>query len=317
MTDPRVELIRADGRNFLVHTSRRYDAIAIEVGQISRPGIAFFYTAEFYRSVRTKLTPGGLLTQFVPLGWLTPEQLQSVVATFIDSFPQASLWYNTWELLLIGVNGEKLNFDTSRLELLSADPEIRRQLRYAHWGSEKYNLNRPEVFLASFLTGPKGLAAMAGSALIHDDRPILDHAVFNSSIAQSVDLIRENLEPVERWLDLAAVDPSPDPAVIQDIREKNLDDLLASASMRRANAIRFKGSIDQRVQLLAEAVQQNPENFQAQRRYGDELVQQQRFDEARSAYRAALQIKQHNAYVRDALEQIDAEMMKVPTGQAP
>jgi spermidine synthase len=42
MTDPRVELIRADGRNFLVHTPKRYDAIAIEIGQIARPGIAFF-----------------------------------------------------------------------------------------------------------------------------------------------------------------------------------------------------------------------------------------------------------------------------------
>jgi spermidine synthase len=317
MADPRVELIRADGRNFLVYTPSSYDAIAIEVGQISRPGIAFFYTAEFYRAARTKLAPGGLLTQFVPLGWLTPEQLRSVVATFIDSFPQASLWYNTWELLLIGVNGEETNFDMSRLDWLSSNPEIREQLRYAHWGGPQYNLNRPEVFLASFLTGPEGLAAMAGTVLIHDDRPILDRVVFNSSIAETVDLIRANLQPVNRWLDLSAVSPALDRDSIQDIREKNLDDLLASASLRRANAIRFKGSIEQRVQLLAEAVQHNPENFQAQRRYGDELVQQQRFDEARSAYQAALQIKRNNAYVQNALAQIDALTKKVPSGRAP
>jgi spermidine synthase len=317
MTDPRVGLIRADGRSFLVHTPKRYDAIAIEVGQISRPGIAFFDTAEFYRSVRTKLTPGGLLTQFVPLAWLTPEQFRSVVATFIDSFPQASLWYNTWELILMGTNGEETNFDTSRLELLTGNPEIRRQLRYAHWGGRKYNLNRPEVFLASFLSGPKGLAAMAGAALIHDDRPILDHAVFDSSITDVVDLIRENLQPVDRWLDLAAVDPSPDPGVIEKIREKNLDDLLASALIRRANAIRFKGSIEQRVQLLAEAVQHNPESFQAQRKYGDVLMQQQRLDEARSAYKAALRIKQGNAYVRNALDQLEAEARNERAGPEP
>jgi spermidine synthase len=317
MTDPRVDLIRADGRNFLVHTPKRYDAIAIEVGQISRPGIAFFYTAEFYRSVRTKLTPGGLLTQFVPLAWLTPEQFRSVVATFIDSFPQASLWYNTWELILIGVNGEETNLDASRLEWLTGNPEIRRQLRYAHWGGRKYNLNRPEVFLASFLSGPKGLAAMAGETLIHDDRPILDHAVFNSSITNVVDLIRENLQPVDRWLDLAAVDPSPDPDVIEAIREKNLDDLLAFASIRRANAIRFKATGEQRFQLLAEAVQHNPESFQAQRRYGDALMQLQRLDEARSAYRAALRIKPGSAHVRNALDAIKSETRKEPAERAP
>ncbi len=313
MTDPRVELIRADGRNFLIHTPKRYDAIAIEVGQISRPGIAFFYTAEFYRSARTKLTPGGLLTQFVPLAWLTPMQLQSVVATFIDSFPQATIWYNTWELLLIGVNGEKLNFDTSRLEWLSSNSEIRRQLRYAHWGSREYDLNRPEVFLASFLMGPTGLAAMAGNApLLHNDRPILDHAVFDSSITPVVDLIRENLEPVDRWLDWTALDPSPDPSVIRKIREKNLEDLLTSALIRRANAIRLKGPIEERVRLLAAAVQHNPDSFQAQRRYGDALVQQQRFDEARGAYEAALRIKGGSSYVRKALDQLEKESEKDP-----
>jgi len=248
---------------------------------------------------------------------LTPEQLRSVIATFIDAFPQASLWYNTWELLLIGFNGEKTNFDTTRLEWLSSSPEIRRQLRYAHWGSQEYNLNRPEVFLASFLTGPTGLAAMAGNAtLLHDDRPVLDHAVFNSSITAVVELIRENLQPVDRWLDLTVVGPSPDPDVIREIREKNLKDLLASALIRRANAIRAKGSAEQRVELLAEAVQHNPESFQAQRNYGDALMQQQRFDEARSAYEAALRIRKSNAYVRNALDQLDTETKKDPAGQA-
>jgi tetratricopeptide (TPR) repeat protein len=173
---------------------------------------------------------------------------------------------------------------------------------------EEYDLNRPKVFLASFLTGPTGLAAMAGKAtLLHDDRPVLDHAVFDSSITSVVDLIRENLQPVDRWLDLTVVDPSPDPGVIRKIREKNLKDLLASALIRRANAVRTKGSTKQRVELLAEAVEHDPESFRAQRNYGDALMQQQRFDEARSAYEAALRIRESNAYVRNALDQLDAE----------
>ena len=52
MQDPRVHLIVEDGRNYVAHTPEQYDLISIEVGQIYRPGVASFYTADFYRHVR-------------------------------------------------------------------------------------------------------------------------------------------------------------------------------------------------------------------------------------------------------------------------
>ena len=42
MEDPRVELIGADGRNYLRHTPSTYDVISLELGQLSRPGVASF-----------------------------------------------------------------------------------------------------------------------------------------------------------------------------------------------------------------------------------------------------------------------------------
>ena len=67
MEDPRVELIGADGRNYLRHTPSTYDVISLELGQLSRPGVASFYTADFYNQVQKRLRAGGFLVQFVPL----------------------------------------------------------------------------------------------------------------------------------------------------------------------------------------------------------------------------------------------------------
>jgi hypothetical protein len=46
-------------------------------------------------------------------------------------------------------------------------------------------------------------------------------------------------------------------------------------------------------------------------------MQQQRLDEARSAYKAALRIKQGNAYVRNALDEIESETKKESAERAP
>ena len=76
MNDKRVRLISEDGLNYLNHSDTMYDVIAIEVGQIFRPGIAFFYTADFYHRSRQRLQPGGLLTQLVSIPSLTTDQFR-------------------------------------------------------------------------------------------------------------------------------------------------------------------------------------------------------------------------------------------------
>ena len=51
--------IAEDGRSYVRHTDAEYDLISLEVGQVFRPGVAPFYTVEFYRDARERLRPGG------------------------------------------------------------------------------------------------------------------------------------------------------------------------------------------------------------------------------------------------------------------
>ena len=289
LNDPRTRVIRDDGRNFLMHTDARYDVIGLEVGQIFRPGVASFYTADFYRRARERLEPGGILSQFVPLPFLPVPELRSVIRTFLEVFPRSTLWYNTSELLLIGRNGGPRAIDLARLRSMLADTVLRADLDYSHWGGREYRLSRPSVLFASFLCGPGGLAALArGAPILTDDRPVLDHATVGVDERVPTELgslawLRKHLEPIQSQLSSPL---EPDTlAAIATIREKNLADIAASATLRRVDL--EGGDIGSAFAFVSAALKQNPESAEAHRLMGEALALQGRYDEARESYQRA------------------------------
>jgi spermidine synthase len=245
MNDRRVRLLREDGRNYIAHAREKYDVISIEVGQISRPGVPFFYTSEFYQQAEKRLTAGGFLVQFVPLPFFPVERFRSVVATFLETFPQSFLWYNTEEMLLIGVKTPSLRLRGERLTLLKEDPEgdneVRHDLRITLVGDRRYGMYQLPVFLGSFITGPDGLARLsAGAPLYHDDRPVLDYAVSGVSRKDTneipiVALLRKNLEPVDQIIRLSL--DKGQRSMIEEAREKDLQFIVDHAVRRRADLL--------------------------------------------------------------------------------
>jgi len=61
VSDPRVHMHYADGRYYLRTTGDRFDAIILNVPDPQTAQINRFYTAEFFRSARDHMAPGGLL----------------------------------------------------------------------------------------------------------------------------------------------------------------------------------------------------------------------------------------------------------------
>ena len=299
MTDPRVHLIRDDGRTYLAHSAARYDVIALEVGQISRPGVAAFYTADFYRQARDRLTPNGILSQLVPLPFLNLDSLRGVVATFLAVFPQSVLWYNSAELLLVGVNADRIGVPAERLDVLSSRPAVHADLRYSPWGGPAHWLNQPHAFLGGFLSGPRGLAALAAGAPIErDDRPMLAYAsraarAEDANELRLLDTLRSHLEP------LADVLQGPLPpevlAAAAAHRERNLADLEASALLRQADALSGALNGGELAALLDAARRANPDNVHVRRRLGDLAFQQQRAAAAKAYYVEALALDPQDA----------------------
>lgn len=289
MADERVALISADGGNYLRHTDAQYDVISLEVGQLHRPGVAFFYTADFYHRARQRLRTGGLLSQFVPLSFLTPAQLRSALQSFLDAFPQSVLWYNTAELLLIGVRDNGFKCDASSLDRLSSNPRVYRDLAVSYWGGPDHFLHHPRVFLSGFLMGPNGLAELAaGAPLYRDDRPVLDYAAGQEFVGgretQHLDALRAHLEPVAS---LGQFDFSAE-ADIDKIRASNLAAIAVGDLIKQVyDPDLSEADLEER---LAKALRLHPEHFEANLRLAQILTRQRRYEEARGYYAEAVRI---------------------------
>jgi len=266
LDDPRVRTIVEDGRNYTTHSAAKYDVISVEVGQTFRPGVASFYTTEFYHRARERLRTGGLLTQFVPIRFLEPDDLRSVLRTFLDVFPQSILWHNRSELLLIGTTADAFRVPLHRLDLLTSSDRLREDMRFAYWGGAAHWVNQPNVFLGGFLMGPRALGELAGDApVFRDDLPRLEYAtanrrrkLFDTSI---IELIRPILEPIAVVLE----DELPAPQVyrIEDVQRKNLDNIPAE-EYRQVAALRgHVAGDDEIIGLLREAIRWNSSNVLA------------------------------------------------------
>ncbi len=297
MSDPRVRIVSDDGRSFLAHTPATYDVISLEAGQIHRPGVANFYTRDFYEAARARLNPGGMLSQFLPLPDFAPDDFRGAVRTFLDVFPNSMLWYNTSELLLIGVNGDSLRLDAARVRERLSRGAVAEDLAYRHWGSASRNLNDPGVFFASFLMGPAGLRSVSDSGVIFtDDHPRLDYAAARvpadaMNEIPIVDLLRPRLESAADAFSFGSAIAPGDSATIREIQNRNVSDIVARAYVRRATLLLTTGDAPAIVAAVEAAVRANPEMFLAQRMLAESRVLQGRVDDAIAHYAEAMRIR--------------------------
>jgi spermidine synthase len=284
--DPRVALLPEDGRSYVAHTGERYDVISIEVGLAFRPGVPAFYTTDFYRRARSRLAPGGVLSQFLPIFALPSEVVPGLIASFREVFPQSVLWYNTSEALLIGINADTFHLDRDGLLRDLARPAVRSDLAlYSHWGGAAASLDRPDVLLGGFLCGPTGLKALAGhAAVFRDDRPTLDYATTKMLSAPEPDVtflaaLRRHLDPVSTF----AIPPLPpeDAAKVEEIRETNLGQMVSSALVTHIARAGLSWDDPMTFELVRKAAEACPQNEDAARLMGQALARGGRSAEAR------------------------------------
>jgi spermidine synthase len=258
-----INLITEDGRNYLAHTSAKYDIISIEVGQVFRPGIANFYTHEFYQQTRKRLNDGGVISQFVPIEFLGLDEFRSVVRTFVQTYPNAQLWYNTSELLLLGIKRDvkqtQVFTKDSIGNALHQNDTIIKDLAYNHWGGKQHQLHHPTVFLSGFLANGQDLRAMcADGQLLVDDKPWLEYSShpyldFHRPVLAQ---IRDHVSPVDNIIH----DISPAlSARCHVLRNHNLAQIEASAYAATAQALFRIGQYHDAIAFMKHAIVLQPE----------------------------------------------------------
>ena len=92
LTDPKVEVVFDDARHFLATTREQFDVITSDPIHPWVRGNSVLFSREYYAVVRSRLKPGGLATQWVPLYETTEEAIQMQMKTFMDAFPDGTVW---------------------------------------------------------------------------------------------------------------------------------------------------------------------------------------------------------------------------------
>ncbi len=90
--DPRVQVIKADGRNYLAASSNQYDIIIADLFVPWRSGAGSLFSLEHYQSVRNSLHNDGLFMQWLPAYQLSKFELLTIARTLSEVFPQITLW---------------------------------------------------------------------------------------------------------------------------------------------------------------------------------------------------------------------------------
>jgi spermidine synthase len=163
LADPRVRVVIADARNFLLTTPQRYDVIISEPSNPWVGGLAALFSVEFFTLAREHLQPGGIMLQWVQGYNLYTDDLQMVVRTFRSVFPATTIW-NTIEgdFLLIG-RVESMPFDlTTVQERFQTNPGVWRAF-------DRFGIRAWPGALGYFMLGERDTARFAGPGRLNTD----------------------------------------------------------------------------------------------------------------------------------------------------
>lgn len=271
-----------DGRNHLLVTTNRYDVITSDPFEPVVAGAASLYTLEHFQLARSRLAPGGLMAQFLPLYELSREDLLMILRTFVRVFPRASVFFTGTDTILLGfAEGAEIRLATAAAKY--AIPEVRASLA-------EIGMDRPERLLDMLVMDVEpGDAAVQEGWVNSDNHPFIEFSAPRSALNYHTDTNQKVL--LDRFKDVpSAYLEGLAPEAIAEIR-RGRDALRAvlEASLRRAH-----GDLRGTVELLARAARLAPGSPIIRNELGTSLgllaAQAQQPGEALALYQEALRV---------------------------
>jgi len=333
LTDRRVSVYVNDGRQHLqLRPQGTYDLITLEPPPIAHAGVAALYSREFYQLARSRLKPGGYLSQWLPAYQVPAETSLAMVRAFLDAFPQSVLLSGMHEeLLLLGTTAPRIEIDPNRIaSAMQRAPAVRDDL-------QRVDLGSVTSIVGTFVGSADTLArATAGSPSVTDDRPLQEYGVRSilATAVAGVPAALFDLRSIATWCRRCFDGDEPAPAVAGlDVYLTLLDDayhapavqgaararpfgerqilgstylgavLPDTADVNRdlALALADEGRRAEAVAYLRRAIGINPDDAAAQHELGSLLLEDGKVAEAADHLRATLRTRPDSAAAHNDL----------------
>lgn len=223
LSDPRVRVHIADGRNFLLTSDDQYDVLISEPSNPWIGGLASLFTVEFFNLARQHLSENGVMVQWFHGYGIAPEDVKMVAASFRKVFPHATLWMiNQGDFLLVGTKSP-LIVDLNRIRLVyEENPTFKADM-------ERLGFQSHYSILADFYLNEEDLARFSrGSDLNTDDRLPLEFSAPRSLYTSTTNLNLQALEQAKR-----SQYPSLSGATVEDLNHPKIQYDLGMSYMHR------------------------------------------------------------------------------------
>lgn len=169
-TDPRAEIVVADGRNRLMADQDRFSMINADLFLPYRRGTGNLYSREHFQIVHGRLKPGGVFVQWLPLYQMSEREFGIIARTMLSVFPHVSLWRGNFlpggEIAALVGHADAAPLPAAEGDMPSAPPSDMQEFMLS--------INRHSVLL--FYGGNLTRAAdlFAKYPLNTDDRPVIE-----------------------------------------------------------------------------------------------------------------------------------------------
>jgi hypothetical protein len=194
LDDPRVRLVFGDGRARLIAQPKQYDVVISSLSDIWAVGSGSFTTIEYFRTVHSRLRPGGVFVHRIETRALLPDDLALLTATFRAVFPRVQLWTSApGSLILLGTR-EAVPWSYARLQQHFAEtPGVQDDLK-------SVGIWRPFALFGAQLLGENESDALSRTStrILTDDRPVFEFRAPRNLYLETTPLVMADLRRFRR-----------------------------------------------------------------------------------------------------------------------
>lgn len=176
LKDKRVHAHIDDGRQFLLRSNALYDVMMIDSTHPKAVDSWILYTSGFYKLVKAHLDKEGIVVQWLPLHGLSENEFKIIVRTFLEVFPEMSMWVNVGfetygkaaYVKLVGSH-TPIQIDFKELGRRVKEPQIKQDL-------QKYGMASEWEIIDSYLCDAQtALQWVKEMPVQTDDRPFVPY----------------------------------------------------------------------------------------------------------------------------------------------
>jgi spermidine synthase len=180
LSSPLSHVVIDDGRRFLERTSQKFDVVTIDPPPpVEAAGSSLLYSKDFYRVIKTKLMPGGILQQWLPFA--DPVTQAAVARALMESFPYVRAFHSEYDFgyhFLASMQPIPYLGSSELAERLPAKAAA----DFVEWGPAKTPADEFAIVTSREVPLAEILAQAPNVPAMQDDRPVNEYFILRASM---------------------------------------------------------------------------------------------------------------------------------------